>query len=164
MITKLFKITAVGILLLSLCSFYKADTFSATTVKCMLQTKQYDGEGAYIVVSLLNDKGAYEKTLYMFGKEAKWYDTLIDWYRYIGRHEKDVDAISGATITPGARSVISFDFPQDKLDKGYTLRFESAVEDLEYYYNDLEIPLTSENLKGKFEGTGYIRYVRLIGK
>jgi len=34
------------------------------------------------------------------------------------------------------------------------------VEDQKYHVKDLEIPLTTEALSGKNEGTGYIRYVR----
>ncbi len=33
----------------------------------------YMGEGAYIVVSLIDSKGAYEKTLYVMGSDKKWY-------------------------------------------------------------------------------------------
>ncbi|RZK67235.1 MAG: DUF2271 domain-containing protein, partial [Pedobacter sp.] len=46
-------------------------------------------------------------------------------------------------------------------NKGYKLRFETAVEDNKYYVKDAEIPLTTEGLAAKTEGTGYIRYVRL---
>jgi len=43
---------------------------------------------------------------------------------------------------------------------GYKLRFETAVEDQKYHVKDLEIPLTTEALSAKSDGTGYIRYVR----
>ena len=35
----------------------------------MLQMVNYTGEKAYIVVSLINPKGQYEKTLYMMGPD-----------------------------------------------------------------------------------------------
>ena len=48
-----------------------------------------------------------------------------------------------------------------KINKGYKLRFESAVEDQKYHATDLEFPLTTEAMADKKEGKGYIRYVRL---
>ena len=49
-----------------------------------------------------------------------------------------------------------------KFDKGYKIRFETAVEDDYYYAKDAEIELKKENLNTKVEGKGYIRYVRLM--
>ncbi|SFU45712.1 Predicted protein [Pustulibacterium marinum] len=159
----LVKIAAAVLVTFSLFSFSIHTNPANKTVKCLIQTKNYAGEGAYIAVSLLNDKGAYEQTLYMVGDDEKWYDTLVEWWHQLGEKES-VDAISGATITPGSRSVVAFEIPAEKIDQGYSIRFESAVEDQEYYEKDLEVALTSANLQGKFEGEGYIRYVRLIAK
>ena len=50
--------------------------------KCMLQMSNYMGEGAYVVVSLINSKGEYEKTLYVMGDDKKWYNTLKEWYKF----------------------------------------------------------------------------------
>ena len=38
--------------------------------KCMIQIKNYKGEGAYVIVSLINPKGDYEKTLYVIGDDS----------------------------------------------------------------------------------------------
>ena len=40
-----------------------------TKYKCMVQMTNYVGEAAYIVVSLVNPTGAYEKTLYVMGPD-----------------------------------------------------------------------------------------------
>lgn len=162
---KKFSVKILGILvvLFSLFSFTTSSNLPAkTTVKCLLQTKNYSGEGAYIVVLLIDPKGNYEQTLYMQGQDEEWYDTLQEWWKNVGENAKGIDAISGATINPGARTVIAFEIPSGKIDAGYHLRFESAVEDQEYYKKDLELALTKENLKGKFDGEGFIRYVRLM--
>jgi len=45
---------------------------------------------------------------------------------------------------------------------GYDIRFETAVENQEYYTKDIQFELTSESVKRKVEGNGYIRYVRMI--
>ena len=124
----------------------------ATTVKCLLQLKNYSGKKPYVVVSIVDENEKYQQTLYMQGQDDEWYNTLKEWWAQLGKDGKEnIDAISGATINPGARSI-----------KNYKLRFESAVEDQDYHKKDLEVALTKENLKGKFDGSGYIRYVRLI--
>ncbi|MNV71024.1 hypothetical protein D3C71_1640170 [compost metagenome] len=48
-----------------------------------------------------------------------------------------------------------------KLNKGYKLRFESAVEEQKYHITDVEIPLTTEALAERASGKGYIKFVKL---
>lgn len=139
-------------------------TSKTLPVKCMLQLTNYTGEGAYVIVSLMNPKGEYEQTIYVQGTDPEWYSEMLDWWKHIGKKETDIDAISGETISGGERTVRVLQIPTDKIDKGYSLRFETAVENMKYYKADVEFPLTSENLKGKHDGTGYIRYVRMLSK
>ena len=54
----------------------------------MLQMSNYMGEGAYIVVSLVNAKGEYEKTLYVMGDDKKWYKTLKEWHKFYSKKPK----------------------------------------------------------------------------
>jgi hypothetical protein len=128
--------------------------------KCMIQMSNYMGEGAYIVISLINPKNAYEKTLYVLGPDKQWYKTIKDWHVANSKKKENISAITGASVTGGDRSVNTIEIDNAKINKGYKLRFESAVEDKEYYVKDLEIPLTTESLSKKSDGTGYIRYVR----
>lgn len=44
--------------------------------KCLVQLTNYSGEGAYVMVSLIDNKGKYKKTLQVFGKEKRWWDDL----------------------------------------------------------------------------------------
>jgi hypothetical protein len=129
--------------------------------KCMLQMSNYVGEGAYIVVSLVNAKGEYDKTLYVMGDNKKWYKTLKEWHKFYSKKPTDISAKTGASVTGGDRSITTLEIEDAKINKGYKLRFESAVEDNKYYTADLEIPLTTEGIATKTEGKGYIRYVRL---
>lgn len=129
--------------------------------KCMLQMTNYMGEGAYIVVSLINPNGAYEKTLYVMGDDKKWYKSLKEWNKFHAQKSEDISAKTGASVTGGDRSVTTIEIEDSKINKGYKLRFESAVEDQKYYVSDLEIPLSTEGLADKTEGKGYIKYVRL---
>jgi hypothetical protein len=130
--------------------------------KCMIQLKNYTGEGAYVVVSLLNPKGAYEETLYVQGTDSEWYSEITQWWQFYGKHRPNIDAISGATISGGERAIHVLQIPKGKIDKGYSIKFETAVEDQEYYATDLQFELTTAHLEGKKEGSGFIRYVRLM--
>lgn len=134
------------------------------SVKCMIQMTNYTGEGAYVIVSLMNPQGEYEETLNVFGKDPEWYSEISEWWKFYGKRRANIDAISGETISGGERTVSILQIPTDKIDKGYSLRFETSVEDLKYYKDDLQFPLTSENLKSKQEGKGFIRYVRMLTK
>jgi hypothetical protein len=126
----------------------------------MIQMTNYMGEGAYIVVSIVDAKGGYDKTLYVLGADKKWYKTLKEWNKAYLKKPSNISAITGASVAGGDRSVVELEIENSKLNSNYKLRFESAVEDKPYYVKDLEIPLTTEGLSAKSEGTGYIRYVR----
>lgn len=128
--------------------------------KCMLQMSNYVGEGAYIVVSLINPKGQYEKTLYVMGDDKKWYKDIKEWYKFYKKKNK-VDAKTGASIAGGDRSMTVLEIDDNKINAGYKIRFESAVENQKYHVTDAEVSLTTEGLTEKTEGKGYIRYVKL---
>lgn len=131
--------------------------------KCMIQLTNYTGEGAYVVVSLLSAEEEYIETLYVQGDDQEWYRDIEEWWKHLyGIKRPDIDAIVGETVTGGQRKMTVLKIPMDKIDAGYQIRFESAVEDQEYYKDDVQFDLTSENLKSKKEGKGFIRYVRMI--
>lgn len=153
----IFKI-ALTSALICLISFQSS---AQSKYKCMLQMANYMGEGAYIVVSLINPAGEYEKTLYVMGDDKKWYKSLKEWTKFQAQKHEDISAKTGASVTGGDRSITTIEIEDSKINKGYKLRFESAVEDQKYHVNDVEIPLTTEGLADKTDGKGYIRYVRL---
>ena len=128
--------------------------------KCMVQMTNYVGEGAYLVMSLIDTKSNYEQTLYVMGSDKKWYPDLKAWHKAWSKKPSNISAVTGASVSGGDRSVVTIELDVAKINAGYKIRFETAVEDKEYYIKDLEVPLTTETLSGKSEGTGYIRYVR----
>lgn len=154
----LFRLSVAGIVLILLSFQASAQT---AKYKCMLQMSNYMGEGAYVVVSLVNAQGEYEKTLYVMGDDKKWYKSLTAWHKYYAKKQPNISAITGASVTGGDRSVTTLELDESKLNKGYTLRFETSVEDQKYYTEDVVVPFTTEGLAAKTEGKGYIRYVRL---
>lgn len=130
--------------------------------KCMIQMNSYLGEGAYIVVSLVKGD-TYEQTLYVLGPDKKWYPDWKEWHKAYKKKPTNISAITGASVAGGDRSVVTLEIDKAKINAGYKLRFESAVEDKPYHVKDVEIPLTTEALAAKTDGTGYIRYVRFSG-
>ena len=134
-----------------------------TKYKCMIQMTNYTGEGAYIVISLINPAGDYEQTLYVQGDDSEWYNTVENWWKkFYGKKRTNIDAITGATISGGGRNVTVIEIDDAKINTGYKIRFETAVEDQKYYTSDVEFPLTSDTVKAKKDGTGFIRYVRMM--
>jgi len=139
------------------------NTDPAPKYKCMVQLKNYEGEGAYVVVSVIDKDNNYIKTLQILGDDEKWYPDLPKWWSFFETAKNtNLDAITGATIAGGERSIFAFQLNEEDLKAGNKLRFETAVEHQDYYEQDLEILLENKNLQNKFEGTGYIRYVRII--
>lgn len=132
------------------------------SLKCLVQLTNYSGEGAYVVVSLLDTKGKYVKTLQVFGKEKRWYDDLPSWFKFYTTKKENVDGISGASITAGSRKVFSINVDETLFNKGYKLRFETAVENQEYKEKDVEMDFSEANVGKTVNGTGYIRYVKLL--
>ena len=144
--------------------------FSAATVrsfgqtgsyKCMIQLNAYQGEAAYVVISLINPKGAYEKTLAVLGPDKQWYNTLKEWYKFQTKTKEKLSAITGASVGGGDRAMRTLAIDETKFNKGYKLRFESAVEEQKYHTADVEIPLTKEAITQKANGKGYIKLVKL---
>ena len=130
--------------------------------KCMIQMKNYTGEGAYVVISLLDTEGNYVETLYVQGNDDEWYSDITEWWKFHGKRRPDIDAITGETISGGERKISVVEISNDKINAGYKIRFETAVEDQEYYTDDVQFELTSKTVKSKVEGKGFIRYIRMI--
>ncbi|WP_159633711.1 DUF2271 domain-containing protein [Sphingobacterium composti Ten et al. 2007 non Yoo et al. 2007] len=145
--------------------FFSSSAFAQTTkYKCMIQMQNYSGKEAYVIISLINPKGEYEKTLGVLGPDQEWYNTLPEWDKFRVKKKEKLNAITGASIAGGARATRVIEFDTAKLGKGYKLHFESSVEIQKYYVKDVEVPLTPEALDNKAgaKGTGYIRLVRFI--
>ncbi|TLP79775.1 DUF2271 domain-containing protein [Maribacter sp. ACAM166] len=157
---KLIKFIPVILLAGSLLTAFT--TVDKQPVKCLIQLTNYSGEGAYIVVSIVNAEENYEETLYVIGKDSEWYSEITEWWKFYGKNRPNIDAISGETISGGERTLSVLQIPIDKIDKGYSLRFETSVEDQGYFADDIQFELTSDNLKTKVEGKGFIRYVRML--
>lgn len=153
-------IGALALTVLISSSFVKAPT--SVSFKCMIQMINYTGEKAYVVVSLIDPDGKYVKTLYVQGDDDEWFPDLKSWWKFSNGTGENIDGITGATIGNGERNIISLAFDPSQIDSGHIVRFESAVENQEYYTVDAEIALNSTTIKNKVDGKGYIRYIRMV--
>ena len=142
------------------CSSFVSDV--ENKYKCMLQLVNYSGEGAYIVVSIIDKKNDYKKTIKVIGDDDEWYPDISKWYPYYLKNSKDMDGVTGATISGGERTVFSFDIDEKYFDGNHNLRFETAVEDQKYEADDLNFNLQKTSIVGQHSGSGYIRYIKIL--
>jgi hypothetical protein len=126
----------------------------------LVQLNDYDGDEAYFSLYLVDPDGRYVRTLWVSGDEDRWYPDQPRWWKYVGRAQEDISAVTGASTAPGDRSVIRIELEPDVLDAGYTVRVDTSVEDQSNYPNDVDTALVSETHGEKIDGTGYVRYLR----
>jgi hypothetical protein len=127
----------------------------------MIQMNSYEGEKAYVIISLINPKGEYEKTLSVLGPDKQWFNTLKEWHKFQTKTKEKISAVTGASVGGGDRAVRVIEIDDAKLNKGYKLRFESAVEEQKYHVKDAELAVTPDGLTARTNGVGYIRFVKL---
>lgn len=129
--------------------------------KCMLQMKNYSGEGAYVTAYIVNAQGKFIKTLNVMGDDKKWYKNLKQWYAAQTKSKEKLDAITGASVSGGKRNVFTIQLEPSLMNKGNKIRFESSVEHGDYVPVELDIPLETASIENKVDGKGYIRFAKL---
>ena len=122
--------------------------------------KNYEGNGAYIIVSLLNENKKYIETLQILGDDPEWYNEIESWWSFFGKERRKVDGITGATIPAGQRRVLNFSI--SNVPKNCYLRFETAVEENMYYESEVDIAINELLERQEYEGIGYIRQLKFI--
>jgi hypothetical protein len=138
-------------------------------VKCMIEMKDYNGEGAYINISIVNNEN-YLKTIYVLGNDKAWFSEMKSFWKYIRINklylDEDfyplIDGITGATISGSQKRVIVLTLPKLLINKNYSLRFETAIEDVGYFENDVNFILDKEGLERSYEGQGFIKNLKFI--
>jgi hypothetical protein len=156
------RLNILMLLALMVFGFTKPAKKATVAFKCLVQLTNYTGEGAYVVVSLMDTNGKYKKTIQVMGKEKRWYHDIPSWFKFYSAQQEKLDGISGASITAGSRKVFSLSVDEAFYNKGYRLRFETAVENQEYKEKDVEMDFSEANVGKNIDGTKYIRYVKLI--
>ena len=85
----------VGLIALVISTISFAQT---SKYKTMIQMQNYTGKEAYLVISLINPNGQYEKTLGILGKDNEWYNTLKEWDKFNKKKKEKLNGITPNTI------------------------------------------------------------------
>lgn len=154
------------IFLLVMSSVFAADTATTPThMTVKLETVKGSGEDAMFAVWLETNDGAFVKTLQVFGKKKKYYDTLLAWSkaRKLTAKTDVLDAVVGATISWEKSGSFSVPLEQGdlKLLSGkYQLRIEQR-KDGAGHHKSFVFPLKEGYTGGEAAVTGYLSRVSI---
>jgi len=129
---------------------------AAKTLSFSGTMKSYSGNRAYAVVYLVDSDGQYVSTIYAAGSKGKYFKHLSRWKRMYARSGKGVDGSTGASLGSTQSFSSSVNIPDKLIDAGYVLRVETAVENQNYFPEDVVIPLDSAHNGAAVTGSGYV--------
>jgi hypothetical protein len=141
-----------GVLAVPLCASARQVTFEA-------QLAHYGGDGAYLAMYVTDEAGRYKGTLWMAGRETKYYKHLRDWHRATGGAVR-LDGITGASVGAGKTLRATLDLADTLLDAGYQIRIDTAVEDMNENPSEVVVPLTTSGAGKATKGRGYVKSFR----
>ena len=64
--------------------------------------QEYRGNEAYLAIYVTDAQGAYQRTLWVAGKKAKYYRHLRDWAQGGGNRPAEFDGLTGETRADGS--------------------------------------------------------------
>lgn len=134
-----------------------AEQAQAREVTFTTQLKNYGGDGAYVVIYLLDSAGQYKGTLWMAGGRPRYYRHLTDWRRASGGNLGEIDGITGASVGSGRTLAIKADLADALIDAGYQIRIDTAVENMSENPADVTVPFTTKRAGKPVSGHGYVR-------
>ncbi|KAF0864369.1 DUF2271 domain-containing protein [Pseudomonas sp. LD120] len=132
----------------------------AREVTLTTRLKNYSGNNAYLAIYLTDANGAYQKTLWVAGKKAKYYKHLPGWARGGGTAAGQYDGVTGASVGSGETLTVSTDLADNLIDAGYQIRIDSAVEDQRDVRADVVLPLTLKGAGQAASGGTYVQSLR----
>src|SRR5690606_34375855 len=95
--------------------FFTQQAVAQTTkYKCMIQMQNYSGKEAYVIISLINSKGQYEKTLGVLGPDQEWYNTLKEWDKFREKKKEKLNGIRVAQKQGGKKATRYMEFDPEK--------------------------------------------------
>ncbi len=113
------------------------------------------GNAAYVAIYVTDAAGNYQSTLYVAGRNARYYRELRTWYRGVAAAGR-LDGVTGASVGSGRTFSVSLDIADALIDAGYEIHVDSASEHGSYYSADIVIPLQQTNSGQAFSGAGYV--------
>lgn len=118
--------------------------------------KDYRGNDAYLAIYVTDAQGAYQRTLWVAGKKAKYYKHLRDWVAGGGGKPAEFDGLSGASVGSGETLNVAVELADTLIDAGYQIRIDSAVEDQRDNRGEIQVPLTQQATTVNGSGQGYV--------
>lgn len=118
--------------------------------------QEYRGNEAYLAIYVTDAQGAYQRTLWVAGKKAKYYRHLRDWAQGGGNRPAEFDGLTGASVGSGETLEVAVELEDALIDAGYQVRIDSAVEDKRDNRGEIQVPLSSQATSVKGSGQGYI--------
>lgn len=118
--------------------------------------QEYRGNEAYLAIYVTDAQGAYQRTLWVAGKKAKYYRHLRDWAQGGGNRPAEFDGLTGASVGSGETLEVAVELEDALIDAGYQIRIDTAVEDKRDNRGEIQVPLSSQATSVKGSGQGYI--------
>jgi len=117
---------------------------------------RYDGSGAYLAIYLADAHGRYRKTIWVAGRNARYYFELPGWARGSRLRPSEYDGMTGASVTSGHTLVVTKNIPDNLINKGYQIVIDSAVENGNSNRADISTPLTTAGSGKTVMGSVYV--------
>ena len=118
--------------------------------------KDYRGNEAYLAIYVTDAQGAYQRTLWVAGKQAKYYKHLRDWVQGGGSKPAEFDGLTGASVGGGETLEVAVELEDALIDAGYEIRIDSAVEDKRDNRGEIKVPLTQQATTVNGGAQGYV--------
>ena len=118
--------------------------------------KDYRGNEAYLAIYVTDAQGAYQRTLWVAGKKAKYYKHLRDWAQGGGSKPAEVDGLTGASVGGGEPLEGAVELEDALIDARYEIRIASAVEDQRDNRGEIKLPLTQQATTVNGGAQGYV--------
>ena len=118
--------------------------------------KDYRGNETYLAIYVTDAQGAYQRTLWVAGKTAKYYKHLRDWVQGGGSKPAEFDGLTGASVGGGETLEVAVELEDALIDAGYEIRIDSAVEDKRDNRGEIKVPLTLQATTVNGGAQGYV--------
>lgn len=114
------------------------------------------GGRAYVAIYITDNKGTYQRTLWVAGHKSRYYRHLRDWVRGTGMNSNEYDGLTGASLIGNRPLKVTVNVDAKLIDAGYQVRIDSAMEDDRENRAEVIAPLTHADAGKVFTGSGYV--------
>lgn len=128
---------------------------AARDVTVTAQMTTYRGNNAFLAIYVTDAAGALQTTLYIAGRNTRYYRNLRGWARAVQALGR-IDGVTGASVGSGRTLTFTATIADALIEAGYQIRVDSAVEHGAANAAEIVIPLTQASAGVPFAGIGYV--------